>query len=69
MADWARVGNVRGPQGPAGPEGPAGTPDYSVVFPVGSVYYNTSGRNPSAQFGGTWVRRDSLGAFAWERTA
>ena len=27
-----------------------------VMYPVGSVYINTSGTNPQTQFGGTWVQ-------------
>lgn len=63
MAGWTREGNIRGP------EGPAGEPDYSVVFPVGAIYTNTSGEDPSALFGGTWQQLPSTGAFTWERTA
>lgn len=68
MAGWVQTGNLRGPAGQQGPQGEAGTPDYSVIFPVGSVLQNTSGRNPSYQLGGTWVQRPSLGSFTFERT-
>lgn len=66
MAGWARQGTLKGERGP---QGPAGEPDYSVVFPVGALYENSSGADPSEIFGGTWEQRPSLGAFTWERTA
>lgn len=70
MAGWVKAGNLRGPEGPEGqrgPQGEAGTPNYNVIFPVGSVVRNTNGSNPTIQYGGTWVQRPSLGAFAFER--
>ena len=38
------------------------------VMPIGYVVMNTTGTNPASDFGGTWERRPSLGAYAWERT-
>ena len=38
-----------------------------VVFPVGYVVMNTTGVNPSVDFGGTWRQLPSLGCFTFER--
>lgn len=38
-----------------------------VVFPVGYVVMNTTGVDPSADFGGTWRQLPSLGCFTFER--
>lgn len=38
-----------------------------VVFPVGYVVQNTTGVNPSVDFGGTWRQLPSLGCFTFER--
>ncbi len=38
-----------------------------VVFPIGYVVQNTTGVNPSVDFGGTWRQLPSLGCFTFER--
>ena len=38
-----------------------------VVFPVGYVVMNTTGVDPSVDFGGTWRQLPSLGCFTFER--
>lgn len=38
-----------------------------VVFPVGYVVMNTTGIDPSVDFGGTWRQLPSLGCFTFER--
>lgn len=38
-----------------------------VVFPVGYVVQNTTGIDPSVDFGGTWRQLPSLGCFTFER--
>lgn len=38
-----------------------------VVFPVGYVVMNTTGADPSVDFGGTWRQLPSLGCFTFER--
>lgn len=38
-----------------------------VAFPVGYVLMNTTGVNPSVDFGGTWRQLPSLGCFTFER--
>ena len=38
-----------------------------VVFPVGYVVQNTTGVDPSVDFGGTWRQLPSLGCFTFER--
>lgn len=38
-----------------------------VVFPIGYVVQNTSGVDPSVDFGGTWRQLPSLGCFTFER--
>lgn len=38
-----------------------------VVFPIGYVVQNTTGVNPSVDFGGTWRQLLSLGCFTFER--
>ena len=37
------------------------------VFPIGYVVQNTTGVNPSVDFGGTWRQLPSLGCFTFER--
>lgn len=39
------------------------------AHPVGSVYEETSGKDPGAAYGGTWSRLPSMGSFKWERKA
>ena len=38
-----------------------------VVFPIGYVVMNTTGVDPSVDFGGTWRQLPSLGCFTFER--
>ena len=38
-----------------------------VVFPIGYVVQNTTGIDPSVDFGGTWRQLPSLGCFTFER--
>lgn len=38
-----------------------------VVFPIGYVVQNTTGVDPSVDFGGTWRQLPSLGCFTFER--
>ena len=38
-----------------------------IVFPVGYVVMNTTGVDPSVDFGGTWRQLPSLGCFTFER--
>lgn len=38
-----------------------------VVFPIGYVIQNTTGIDPSVDFGGTWRQLPSLGCFTFER--
>ena len=38
-----------------------------IVFPIGYVVQNTTGVNPSVDFGGTWRQLPSLGCFTFER--
>ena len=38
-----------------------------AVFPVGYVVMNTTGVDPSVDFGGTWRQLPSLGCFTFER--
>ena len=38
-----------------------------VAFPVGYVVMNTTGVDPSVDFGGTWRQLPSLGCFTFER--
>ena len=38
-----------------------------VVFPIGYVIQNTTGVDPSVDFGGTWRQLPSLGCFTFER--
>lgn len=38
-----------------------------VVFPIGYVVQNTTGVNPSVDFGGTWRQLPPLGCFTFER--
>ena len=50
---------------------PANTTDSDLFLqthPVGSIYEETTGTNPS-QYGGTWSSVPSLGAYKWNRTA
>ena len=42
---------------------------FLAAHPVGSLYMETRGANPGAAHGGTWVMRDSVNGFIWERTA
>lgn len=58
---WSKKGSIKGPKGDAG------KPDYSTVYPVGTIITNT-GASPAETVGGTWVRLPSLGACTWERT-
>lgn len=39
----------------------------SVAFPIGYVIQNTTGVDPSVDFGGTWRQLPSLGCFTFER--
>lgn len=45
----------------------AGSVAQQVVFPVGYVVQNTTGIDPSVDFGGTWRQLPSLGCFTFER--
>lgn len=45
----------------------AGSVAQQVVFPVGYVVQNTTGVDPSVDFGGTWRQLPSLGCFTFER--
>lgn len=45
----------------------AGSVAQQVVFPVGYVVMNTTGVDPSVDFGGTWRQLPSLGCFTFER--
>lgn len=38
-----------------------------IVFPIGYVVQNTTGIDPSVDFGGTWRQLPSLGCFTFER--
>ena len=38
-----------------------------VAFPIGYVVMNTTGVDPSVDFGGTWRQLPSLGCFTFER--
>lgn len=38
-----------------------------IVFPIGYVVQNTTGVDPSVDFGGTWRQLPSLGCFTFER--
>lgn len=38
-----------------------------IVFPIGYVVMNTTGVDPSVDFGGTWRQLPSLGCFTFER--
>lgn len=42
-------------------------PAADPVWPIGYLVSNTTGRDPSLDFGGTWAPRPSLGAFTYER--
>jgi uncharacterized protein (DUF2147 family) len=44
-----------------------GGDDRQVSFPVGYVVMNTTGVDPSVDFGGTWRQLPSLGCFMFER--
>lgn len=54
-----------------GPQGPAATTQqvFLAAHPVGGLYMETRGVNPSGAYGGTWEMRDSQNGFIWERTA
>lgn len=65
---WVKKGNLRGPQGEQGPKATTAE-SFLVAHPVGSLYMETTGVNPRAAYGGTWVMRDSQNGFIWERTA
>lgn len=68
---WIKLGNLKGPTGETGPQGPPASTGqaFLAAHPVGSLYMETSGRNPGAIYGGTWVMRDSQNGFIWERMA
>lgn len=57
------IGNLKGPKGDRGPSGA------DLEHAVGDVVSNVTGRNPSEDYGGTWVALPSLGSYKWKRTA
>lgn len=46
----------------------AQAPSFLAAHPPGSIYRETTGRSPAAEWGGSWRLVDSLGGFAWLRT-
>ena len=46
----------------------AQAPSFLAAHPPGSIYRETTGRSPAAEWGGAWRLVDSLGGFAWLRT-
>lgn len=42
--------------GPQGVQGVPGVVDYSIVYPVGSIYMSVNSTSPASLFGGTWER-------------
>lgn len=46
----------------------AQAPSFLAAHPPGSIYRETTGRSPAAEWGGTWRLVDSLDGFAWLRT-
>ena len=46
----------------------AQAPSFLAAHPPGSIYRETTGRSPAAEWGGAWRLVDSLDGFAWLRT-
>lgn len=63
----------KGDTGPQGPPGPAGGLTQSQLFlaahPVGCLYHTTSRTNPGSVYSpSSWVARDCLDGYLWQRT-
>ena len=77
------LGNIKGPKGDEGPQGiqgekgdtgetgpaPGPTDLYQGAHPIGDIIHNSTGRDPSTTYGGTWERLPSAGAYTYRRTA
>lgn len=47
---------------------PAAAASFLAAHPVGSVYLEVTGADPSGEYGGTWEAAPGVGPFAWVRT-